>query len=130
MQNDTVFSAPKIGTTDAASSEVQPIASTRFEVDAYIWRTAGTASAGSPRVSTLLHARSWLVSVEPEALADDVSAATAPPATSAVAAASQATVQARRPRPVSIHARRRALRGWLDRPLCSMLSSPPLALLS
>src|SRR5579872_6455064 len=54
MQNDTVLLAVKIGTTDAASSEVQPITNTRFDVEAYIWRTAGTASAGSPRVSTLL----------------------------------------------------------------------------
>ncbi len=31
----------------------------RFEVEAYIWRTAGTASAGSPRVSTALQANLW-----------------------------------------------------------------------
>ena len=55
MQNDTVLSAVKIGTTEAASSEVQPMTRARFEVEAYIWRTAGTASAGSPRVSTALH---------------------------------------------------------------------------
>src|SRR5450759_2824454 len=55
MQNETVLLEPKIGTTEAASSEVQPITSDRFEVDAYICLTAGTASAGSPRVSTALH---------------------------------------------------------------------------
>ena len=55
MQNETVLLAPKIGTTEAASSEVQPMTSAMFEFDAYIWRTAGTASAGSPLVSTPLH---------------------------------------------------------------------------
>ena len=59
MQNETVLLAPKIGTTEAASSEVQPMTSARFDVDAYIWRTAGTASAGSPLVSTALHASVW-----------------------------------------------------------------------
>ena len=45
-----------IGTTEAASSEVQPITSARLDVVANIWLTAGTASAGSPLVSTLLQA--------------------------------------------------------------------------
>src|SRR5579872_3641471 len=51
MQNDTVFCELKIGTTDAASSEVHPMTNAGAP-EAYIWRTAGTASAGSPRVST------------------------------------------------------------------------------
>src|SRR5579863_8433767 len=58
MQNDTVLLAAKIGTTDAASSEVQPITNAGAP-DAYIWRTAGTASAGSPRVSTDLQFSMW-----------------------------------------------------------------------
>ena len=36
MQNDTVLLAAKIGVTEAASSEVQPITNARLEVDAYI----------------------------------------------------------------------------------------------
>ena len=59
MQNETVLLAAKIGTTEAASSDVQPMTRPRFDVDAYIWRTAGTASAGSPRVSTALQANLW-----------------------------------------------------------------------
>jgi hypothetical protein len=35
MQNDTVWLAPKIGTTDAASSEVQPMMSAGLP-EAYI----------------------------------------------------------------------------------------------
>src|ERR1700722_14439724 len=54
MQNETVLFAPKIGVTEAASSDVQPMTRARFDVEAYIWRTAGTASAGSPLVSTPL----------------------------------------------------------------------------
>ena len=59
MQNEIVLLAPNTGTTDAASSDVQPMTSARFEVEAYIWRTAGTASAGSPRVSTDLQPSLW-----------------------------------------------------------------------
>src|SRR5579871_6582482 len=59
MQNDTVLFWVKTGTTDAASSEVQPITKLSPDVEAYIWRTAGTASAGSPRVSTDLQVKSW-----------------------------------------------------------------------
>ena len=44
---------------EAASSDVQPITSTRLDVVANIWLTAGTASAGSPLVSTLLQASLW-----------------------------------------------------------------------
>jgi hypothetical protein len=36
MQNETVLLEAKIGTTEAASSEVQPITNARLEVDAYI----------------------------------------------------------------------------------------------
>ena len=54
-----VLLAPKSGTTEAASSEVQPMTRPRFDVEAYIWRTAGTASAGSPRVSTDLQLSLW-----------------------------------------------------------------------
>src|ERR1035438_2043423 len=67
MQNEIVLLAVKIGTTEAASSDVQPITSARFEVEAYIWRTAGTASAGSPLVSTDLHA-SWCPRTPPATL--------------------------------------------------------------
>jgi len=42
----------------------------RFDVDAYIWRTAGTASAGSPRVSTDLHVKSWPIT--PAGLVDRI----------------------------------------------------------
>ena len=54
MQNIAILCALMIGTTAAASSDVQPMTSARLEVEANIWLTAGTASAGSPRVSTLL----------------------------------------------------------------------------
>src|SRR5579875_3227024 len=79
MANMTVLFALMIGTTEAASSEVRPMTSTRLEVEAYIWRTAGTASAGSPRVSTDLQVRSW--------------PRTPPAALIALVAASQATRQ-------------------------------------
>ena len=51
MQNITVLCLFRIGTTAAASSEVQPITSARFGVLASRLPTAGTASAGSPLVS-------------------------------------------------------------------------------
>ena len=54
MQNMAILWPLMIGTTEAASSEVQPMTSARSRVEANIWLTAGTASAGSPRVSTLL----------------------------------------------------------------------------
>jgi hypothetical protein len=54
MQNMSILRALMTGTTEAASSEVHPITSARFGVLANIWLTAGTASAGSPRVSTAL----------------------------------------------------------------------------
>src|SRR6202035_1551724 len=54
MQNIAILCALMTGATAAASSDVQPMTSARFEVEANIWLTAGTASAGSPRVSTLL----------------------------------------------------------------------------
>ena len=54
MQNMAILCELMIGTTAAASSDVQPITSARLDVLANIWLTAGTASAGSPRVSTLL----------------------------------------------------------------------------
>jgi hypothetical protein len=56
MQNMAILCELMIGTTEAASSEVQPITSARLDVVANIWLTAGTASAGSPLVSTLLQA--------------------------------------------------------------------------
>jgi len=59
MQNATIFFALMIGTTLAASSEVHPITSARSEVVANIWLVAGTASAGSPRVSTPLQLSLW-----------------------------------------------------------------------
>ena len=54
MQNMAILRPLITGTTEAASSEVQPITSARLGVLANNWLTAGTASAGSPRVSTLL----------------------------------------------------------------------------
>ena len=54
MQNMAILCALMTGATEAASSDVQPMTRARFGVAANIWFTAGTASAGSPRVSTLL----------------------------------------------------------------------------
>ncbi len=48
-----------IGTTLAASSEVHPMTSARLEVVANICLVAGTASAGSPLVSTPLQLSLW-----------------------------------------------------------------------
>src|SRR5258708_2452897 len=59
MQNITVLWALITGTTDAASSEVQPMTSSRFFAVANRLPTAGTASAGSPRVSADVHATLW-----------------------------------------------------------------------
>src|ERR1700746_3819214 len=56
MQNIAILCALMTGATEAASSEVHPITSARLGVVANIWLTAGTASAGSPLVSTLLQA--------------------------------------------------------------------------
>src|SRR5579884_1201031 len=63
----TVFCALITGTTAAASSDVRPITSARFDVVANSCRTAGTASAGSPFVSTDLQL-SWLPSTPPALL--------------------------------------------------------------
>src|ERR1700674_3813281 len=49
-----------MGTTLAASSDVQPTTAIRFEWLAIIWLAAGTASAGSPRVSN-----SWQLTMCP-----------------------------------------------------------------
>src|SRR5258708_10025204 len=59
MQNITVFFLLSRGTTDAASSEVQPMTSSRFLGLASRLPTAGSASAGSPRVSFDAHAALW-----------------------------------------------------------------------
>ena len=59
MQNMAILCELMIGTTEAASSEVQPMTRARLGVEANIWFTAGTASAGSPRVSTPLQVRLW-----------------------------------------------------------------------
>ena len=71
MQNEAILWLLMIGTTAAASSEVQPITSARLDVEANIWLTAGTASAGSPLVSTLLQVSVW-PSTPPAALMADV----------------------------------------------------------
>ena len=47
------------GTTEAASSDVQPITSSRFFVVESRLPTAGTASAGSPLVSAVVQATLW-----------------------------------------------------------------------
>src|SRR5579863_8582684 len=59
MQNDTILFAFMIGTTLAASSEVHPMTRARLDVVANICLVAGTASAGSPRVSTPLQLSLW-----------------------------------------------------------------------
>src|SRR5450756_1203394 len=59
IPNTTILAALSTGTTLAASSEVTPITSDRPEVVANICLVAGTASAGSPRVSTALQASLW-----------------------------------------------------------------------
>ena len=59
MQNIAILCALMTGATEAASSEVQPMTSASPEVEANIWLTAGTASAGSPRVSTDLQVSGW-----------------------------------------------------------------------
>src|SRR5215469_9758770 len=51
MQNMTVLWLLRTGTTAAASSDVQPMTSSRLCVRASMLPTAGMASAGSPRVS-------------------------------------------------------------------------------
>src|ERR1700680_2903101 len=51
MQNIGILARSMIGATVAASSEVQPTTAIRLELLAIIWLAAGTASAGSPRVS-------------------------------------------------------------------------------
>src|SRR5712691_6725262 len=48
-----------IGTTAAASSDVEPMTSTTLEVVANSLLTAGTASAGSPLVSTDMQVILW-----------------------------------------------------------------------
>src|ERR1700730_8693545 len=58
MQNITVLSLLMIGTTAAASSEVQPMTSCGGCV-ANRLPTAGTASAGSPLVSAATQASLW-----------------------------------------------------------------------
>src|ERR1700686_2174926 len=55
MQNIGIWARSMIGATVAASSEVQPTTAMRFELLAIIWFAAGTASAGSPRVSNCWH---------------------------------------------------------------------------
>ena len=59
IPNTTILSALMTGTTLAASSEVTPMTRARFGVVANICRVAGTASAGSPRVSTPLQVSLW-----------------------------------------------------------------------
>ena len=59
MQNIAILCALMTGATEAASSEVQPITRASPGVEANIWLTAGTASAGSPRVSTDLQVSGW-----------------------------------------------------------------------
>src|SRR2546421_12744417 len=55
MQNIGICARSMMGATVAASSEVHPTAAIRLEWLATIWLAAGTASAGSPRVSNCLH---------------------------------------------------------------------------
>src|SRR5579864_1008907 len=55
MQNIGMWARSMIGATVAASSEVHPMTAMRFLFAAIIWFAAGTASAGSPRVSNCWH---------------------------------------------------------------------------
>src|SRR3981081_1984261 len=55
MQNIGMGARAMIGATVAASSDVQPTTAIRLELLAIIWLAAGTASAGSPRVSNCWH---------------------------------------------------------------------------
>src|SRR2546425_5275727 len=55
MQNIGRCALSMIGATAAASSEVHPTAAIKLELLAIIWFAAGTASAGSPRVSNCWH---------------------------------------------------------------------------
>ena len=59
IPNATILSALMTGTTLAASSEVTPMTSARFGVVANNCLVAGTASAGSPLVSTPLQLSLW-----------------------------------------------------------------------
>src|ERR1700693_3502170 len=60
MQNMGMWERSRIGTTVDASSEVQPTTPMRFELLEIIWLAAGTASAGSPRVSNC-----WQLTLRP-----------------------------------------------------------------
>src|SRR5438477_10463798 len=55
MQNIGMWARSTIGATVDASSDVHPTTAIRFELLATIWLAAGTASAGSPRVSNCWH---------------------------------------------------------------------------
>src|SRR5215469_3771693 len=59
MQNMTVLWLLRTGTTAAASSDVQPMTSSRLCVRAIRLWTAGMASAGSPLVSADVQATWW-----------------------------------------------------------------------
>src|SRR5215469_2253135 len=59
MQNMTVLWLLRTGTTAAASSDVQPMTSSRLCVRASRLWTAGIASAGSPRVSAEVQLTWW-----------------------------------------------------------------------
>src|ERR1700719_1046677 len=55
MQNIGILARLMMGTTVDASSDVQPTTAIRLWLLAIIWLAAGTASAGSPRVSNTWH---------------------------------------------------------------------------
>src|SRR5215831_5039093 len=59
MQNMTVLWLLMTGATAAASSDVQPMTSSRLCVRASRLPTAGMASAGSPRVSAVVQLTWW-----------------------------------------------------------------------
>ena len=59
MQNITVLWLLMTGTTAAASSDVQPMTSSRLCVRLNRLPTAGTASAGSPLVSAEVQVTLW-----------------------------------------------------------------------
>src|SRR5579864_7736215 len=73
MQNIGMWARSMIGATVAASSDVQPTTAIRFLLAAIIWLAAGTASAGSPRVSNCWHF-TWRPPTPPLLLMDGAAA--------------------------------------------------------
>src|ERR1035437_8364656 len=71
MQNMGTWAWSMMGTTLDASSEVQPTTAMRLEWLAIICWAAGTASAGSPRVSNCWQPTVWAMILPPLLMARD-----------------------------------------------------------